>query len=167
MVFMMVAGMTRTGSAISLEFGPDHSAAVKPAVADVAISWQVRSVASVHLRLYRQQLSGKEIVVYEVIAEPGIMSFEFVDDRRPAGNALYVLRVLGTDGSETTLGSALCVELKFAPGIAASGWTPSQHACTLETTELPTPEWAPLVGSIASSGGGWVPAPEPPVPRLS
>ncbi len=167
LIVFALALMSGAGAAISSESGLGHPVAMKPAVENVTVSWQIRSAASVHVRLYRKQFLGREVLVDEVIAEPGVSSFEFVDDRRSPGSAIYVLRVLGSDGSETTLGSASCVEPKFAPGVAASGWTSSQQACTFETFKLPTPGWAPLVGSIASSGGGWVSGPEPPVPRSS
>jgi hypothetical protein len=132
----------------------------------VTVSWQVRSPGTVRLRLYREQSSGGEILVEEVIAEPGVSSFEFVDDERPPGNTIYVIRVLGPNENETTLGSALCVEPKFAPSVVTSAGSSYQPACTRETVELPDPRSVSLVGPPACVREGQIPAPEPPVPKI-
>lgn len=166
----MVVGFAASHSAVLAapsDGGGLEPVKIVPVAGDVTVSWQIRSGATVRLRLYRAFPNGSESLVGEFVARPGVERFRQVDDRRSLGSALYVLRVLGSDGSETTLGSVLCVEPKFAPGVATSAWSPSQQVCTLETVELPTPGWAPLVSSIASSSEGWIPAPEPPVPRLS
>ena len=135
---------------------PDH----------VTVSWQVRSPGKVRLRLYREQSWGSETLVEEVIAEPGVSSFEFVDAERPPGNTVYVLRVLRFDGNETTLGTALCVESKFAPSVVTTAGSSYQPACTRETAELPDTISVSLVGPPACVREGLIPAPEPPIPKI-
>ena len=133
---------------------PDH----------VTVSWQVRSQGVVRLRLYREQPWGRETLVKEVITQPGTSSFEFVDDERPPGNTVYVLRVLRLDDNETILGSALCVESKFAPSVVTSTGNSYQPACTRTTIGLPEPRLITQVAQLSLVGEGLIPSPEPPIP---
>ena len=135
---------------------PDH----------VTVSWQIRSQGKVRLRLYREQLSGDEILVNEVVAQPGVSSFEFVDAERPPGNTVYVLRVLRFDGNEKTLGSALCVESQFSQCSIPVTSTVSHHSvrATERNDWLRILSWPfETVESVTKSG--WIRGPDPPVPR--
>jgi hypothetical protein len=134
---------------------------------DVTLSWQVRSSAVVRLRLYRTQPGGRDDLVGEFVATPGIRSFEHVDHDRPPGSMLYELRIVDDRGSETTLGSVMCVE----PGMAAAG-APSvgsiharMHAETRDLTVPTTIEAGTAFPGPMAIHVGFYPAPDPPVPR--
>jgi len=145
--------------------GHGRSVTIVPITNDVTVSWQIRSVGSVHLRLYREQPSGPEVLIKEVIADQGMSNYSFVDAERPPGSAFYMLRVLNGEGKETTLASALCVEPSFAPANGAVTGSSFQPACMSETVGLPRFASALGIEGCALAGRGTIPAPEPPVPR--
>jgi len=163
-----VTAIARTGETVSEDVPKRYPVTILSSSDQATISWQVRSSGAVRLRLYRSQPVGGEVLVNEVTTEHGVGSFEFVDKNRPPGNAVYMLRVADIDGSETTLGSALCVERGFEPGPAV-----------FESSTGSSPLWVPLITGLArpSQVGwslecvdvvtGWAPIPEPPVPRVS
>jgi len=163
-----VTAIARTGEAVSEDVPKRYPVTILSSRDQATVSWQVRSSGAVRLRLYRSQPLGGEVLVDEVTTQQGVGSFEFVDRNRPPGNAVYVLRVADIDGSETTLGSILCVEQKFNPDQAV-----------FESSMGSSPLWAPLITGLTrpSQVGwslervdvvtGWAPIPEPPVPRVS
>jgi hypothetical protein len=129
------------------------------------ISWKVRSSGNFRLRLYRAQATGGETLVHEVITLPGEVSFEFIDENRPPGSVVYLLRVLGDDGNESNLGSALCIESKFAQSDVSSTAGSFQPAWSRTMRWLPDPGSSSLGNRSAMFRHGFIPAPEPPVPR--
>lgn len=162
---LSVGVMTGSGSAIAHHHECDRGVAIVPVTGDVTVFWKIRSEGPVCVRLYREQPSGREVLVKEVIAEPGMSSHSFVDAERPPGSTLYRLRVLDGEGKETTLASALCVEPSFAPSDVSSPAGSNQPAWTRETIEFPDTRSSFLADRFVLSGRGVIPAPEPPIPR--
>jgi len=142
-----------------------HPATILSSSDHATVLWQVRSAGTVRLRLYREQAMGSEILINEVTTPPGVTSFEFVDENRLPGSAVYVLRVLGGDGSETTLGSAVYVESKFAPTEVSSSVSSFQPAWSQTAIRLPDPRSSSFGDRSALLSRGLIPEPEPPVPR--
>jgi len=141
---------------VTILSNPDH----------VTVSWQVRSQGEVRLRLYRELSWGRETLVKEVITQPGMSSFEYVDDERPPGSTVYVLRVLRFDGNETILGTALCVESQFSQCSIPVTSTVSHHSvrATKRIDWLRILSW-PFATVESVTKSGWIRGPDPPVPR--
>lgn len=158
---------TETGDAAPESDLSWHPATILSRSDHATVSWQVRSAGNVRLRLYREQAAGGEALVNEVITQRGTSSFEFVDEKRPPGNSVYVLRVLGLDGNETTLGSAFCIESRFAPSDVSSTDGSTQLAYTREKMELQQPRSIGAIAQLSLLDDGFIPGPDPPVPRMT
>jgi hypothetical protein len=165
LVVAAVTAVASTGHAVCKNDVRRFPVTILSSSNQATVSWQVRSSGAARLRLYRVQASGDEVLVNEVITQDGVASFEFVDKNRPPGNAVYQLRVAGVDGSEANLGSASCVESKFAPSDVSPTAGSFQPAWTRGTIGLPDPGSSSLGGRFAAFQPGFIPAPEPPVPR--
>jgi len=164
-VLVVIAGSGAVG-ATPADDGDHHVVAVVSPAGEVTISGQVRAATAVRLRLYRFGRDGQSMLVSETEARRGESSFVFVDQERPAGDTVYHLRVVGRRGEETTLATALCVESRLtplsSPAPSASGdqlaWTEGAAGAP----ELPSSDLV-IVEIVTESG--WIPGPEPPVPR--
>lgn len=169
LVAIIVAGATSIGaSARSTDRGSGftkHLTTILSNADHATISWKVRSSGNTRLRLYRAQVTSGEVLVHEVIASYGVSSFDFIDENRPPGNVVYLLRVLGEDGRESNLGSALCIESKFAQSDVSSTAGSSQPAWSRIASWTSDPEPSSIGTRSAVLRHGFIPAPEPPVPR--
>lgn len=132
---------------------------------DVSISWDVRAMAAVRLRLYRAVPNGAEILIGEFPAERGVSSFRTVDGFSISGSKIYRLKLAEIDGSETTLGSILCIELGFETGVEATVAGTNPGVAIPEIVQLSDGG----SGSVSTVDCGCrsegAPAPDPPVPR--
>lgn len=164
-VLVVIAGSSTVSATPADDYVHRVVAIVSPGDG-VTISGQVRAYAAVRLRLYRFHPDGQAVLVSESEARPGESKFVFVDRERPAGGAVYHLRVVDQRGDETTLASALCVESRLTPL--------SSPAPSASDDQLAWPEGAAGAPQLPSfnlvivetvAEGGWIPRPEPPVPR--
>jgi hypothetical protein len=169
LVAIIVAGATSIGaSARSTDRGSGLTKRLTTILSNAdhaTISWKVRSSGKTRLRLYRAQVTSGEVLVHEVIASSGVSSFDFIDDNRPPGNVVYLIRVVDEDGTESNLGSALCIESKFAQSDVSSTAGPYQPAWSRAARWTPDPESSSIGTRSAMFRRGFIPAPEPPVPR--
>lgn len=169
---VIVVTLTTGAGAVMAAGGSDGTGSTIPGIVvispdnDPAVQWQVRSDGPVRLRLYRAQPSGVVTLLSEVETEPGISDFRIVDSSRPPGPTRYLLRLVGRAGSEITLGALFCVERQPTLKTSLAPQGPSQDfAWVVEATELPAPVLAELSVAVPKVAAGFIPGPEPPIPR--
>jgi len=131
------------------------------------ISWDVRTGGAVRLHLYRIGLNGAETLVGDFLAQPGISSFQTVDQSPLPGPKTYRLTANRFDGTEVILGSITCIEVGFESG-SDSMVSAARLDLAAVIPEIPdnldgSPTRVGFSGGVGRSA--WLNGPDPPVPR--